>query len=118
MQQENRSNQTVPANFPIQVGHSTNLLSLPRHERQIYRLFPPVIPHVAGFCNWCGKSYDLIALETLGKYHVATSYDAETVRDRGVRSRAFIDGFETALFSLKGEGLSQPQGCSGPVFQT
>ena len=103
--------------FPFHVGHSTNLLLLPLQERQVYRLLPTVMPNVAGFCDWCGKSYDLIALETLGEYLVATAYDGETVRDRGVRSRAFIDGFEAALFSFKCAGLSQPHGCSGPVVQ-
>ena len=103
--------------FPFHVGHSTNLLLLPLQERQLYRLLPTVMPNVAGFCDWCGKCYDLIALETLGEYLVATAYDGETVRDRGVRSRAFIDGFEAALFSFKGAGLSQPHGCSGPVVQ-
>ena len=103
--------------FPFQAGHSTNLLLLPFQERLQYRLLPPVMPNVAGFCDWCGKCYDLIALETLGEYLIATAYDGETVRDRGVRSRAFIDGFEAALFSFKGAGLSQPHGCSGSVLQ-
>ena len=102
--------------FPFQVGQSTNLLLLPLQERQMYRLLLTVMPNVAGFCDWCGKCY-LIALETLGEYLVATAYDGETVRDRGVRSRAFIDGFEAPLFSFKGAGLSQPHGCSGPVVQ-
>ena len=117
-QQIERSSQVVLPNIPFQVSHSTNLLLLPLHERQINRLFTPVMPHVAGFCDWCEECYDLNALETLGRYLIATSYDTETVRDRGVRSRAFIDGFEAALFSFKGAGLSQPQSCSGPVVQT
>ena len=75
------------------------------------------MPNVAGFCDWCGKCYDLIALETLGEYLVATSYDGETARDRGVRSSAIIEGFKAALFSFKGAGLSQPHGCSDPVVQ-
>ena len=103
--------------FPFRVGHSTNLLLLPLQERQMYRLLPTVVPIIAGFCDWCGKCYDLIALETLGEYLVATAYDGETVRDRGVRSRAFIDGFEAALFSFKGAGLLQTHGCSEPVVQ-
>ena len=53
--------------FPFQAGHSTNLLLLPFQERLQYRLLPPVMPNVAGFCDWCGKCYDLIALETLGE---------------------------------------------------
>ena len=78
---------------------------------------PTVMSNITGLCDWCGKCYDLIALETLGECLVATAYDGETVRDRNVRSRAFINGFEAALFSFKGAGLSQPHGCSGPVVQ-
>ena len=104
-------------NFPFHVGHSTNLLLIPTSERQMYRLFPTVMPNVAGFCDWCGKCYDQIALEILGEYLMATAYDTETVRDRGVRSRAFIDGFEAALFSFKSAGLSQPHSCAGAVGQ-
>ena len=118
MQQNDASNQVVLPSNPFQVGHSTNLLLLPLPERQVYRVFPPVMPLVAGFSHWCGKCYNLIALETLGRYLTASSYDAETVGDRGFRSRAFIDGFEASQFSFKGAGQSQPQSCSGPVKQT
>ena len=93
------------------------MLLIPTSERQMHRLFPTVMPNVAGFCDWCGKCYDQIALEILGEYLIATAYDTETVRDRGVRSRAFIDGFGAALFSFKSAGLSQPHSCAGAVGQ-
>ena len=75
------------------------------------------MPNIAGFCDWCGKTYDQIALETLGEYLLATSYEAETVRDRNVRSRAFKDGFEAALFTFKNAGLLQPSTCMGSGVQ-
>ena len=50
-------------------------------------------------------------------YLVATAYNRETVRDRGVRSRAFVDGFEAALFPIKGAGMSQSHGYSGLVLE-
>ena len=71
------------------------------NERDNCRLFPTVMPNVAGICEYCNKTYDQIALETLGDYLAATAYDGETVRDRGVRSRAFIDGFEAPYSSSK-----------------
>ena len=37
--------------FPFQVDHITNLLRLPLYDRQMYRLFPTVMPNVAGFCE-------------------------------------------------------------------
>ena len=104
-------------NFFFNVEHSSNLLLIPTSERQIHRLFPTVMPHVAGFCDWCGKCYDQIALEILGEYLIATAYGAETVRDRGVRSRAFIDGSEAALFSFKSAGLSRPHSWGGALGQ-
>ena len=104
-------------NFPFNVEHSSNLLLIPTSERRMRRLFPTVMPHVAGFCDWCGKCYYQVALEILGECLIATAYDAETVRDRGVGSRAFIDGFEAAFFSFKSAGLSQPHSCAGAVEQ-
>ena len=103
--------------FIVQATHSTNILFLPAEERNVYRLSPTVMPNIAGFCDWCGKTYDQIALEILGEYLLATAYEAETVRDRNVRSRAFIDGFEAALFTFKSAGLSQPSTCMGAGVQ-
>ena len=107
----------VQVGFPFAVAHSTNVLYMPINERDNCRLFPTVMPNVAGICEYCNKTYDQIALETLGDYLAATAYDGETVRDRGVRSRAFIDGFEAALFIFKRAGLFQPYSCTGPVVQ-
>ena len=80
--------------FSVQTTHSTSVLLLPATERKLYKLSPTVMPNVAGFCNWCGRTYNQIGLEMLGESLLATAYDAETVRDRKVRSWAFIDGFE------------------------
>ena len=89
------------------MANSTNVLFLPAEERNVYRLSPTVMPNIAGFCDCCGKTYDQIALEILGEYLIATAYEAETMQDRNVRSRAFIDGFEAALFTFKNAGLLQ-----------
>ena len=78
-------------------------------------LFPAVMPSVAGFCDWCGNCYDQILLELLGEYLEETAHDAETFRDRTIRSRTLKDGFEAARFSFDGAGLSQPHGCAGLV---
>ena len=97
--------------FPFHVAHSANILFLLVNARLNYRLFPTVMPNVAGVCERCGNQ---VALETLIDYLAATAYDGVTVRDRGVRSRAFIVGFEVALFIFKSAGLSQPSSCAGP----
>ena len=64
--------------FLFNVEHSSNLLLIPTSERQMHRLFLTVMPHVAGFCDWCGKCYDQIALEILCEYLITTAYDTET----------------------------------------
>ena len=65
-QQAPVTNNQQSFNFPFNVEHSSNLLLTPTSERQMHRLFPTVMPHVAGFCNWCGNCYDQIAMEILG----------------------------------------------------
>ena len=52
----------------------------------MYRLATTVKANVAGFCDWCGKFCDQIALEILAEYLWASAYETETMRDRGERS--------------------------------
>ena len=73
--------------------------------------------NVAGYCDLCGKCYNQIALETLGECLVATEYEGETVKERAIRSRAIIHGFEAALLLFKNAGLSLPSICDGSVVQ-
>ena len=87
----------------------------PTHRRM--QLNPPVMPHVQGNCHWCGKTYDEVALDALAAYTIATEYPGETVRDRNIRSRAYLDGFEAALICFKNAGLSQPRACAGSGVQ-
>ena len=108
---------TVQLGFPFNMTHSANSLLIPAQERHSIRLIPTVMPNVAGYCEFCGKCYDQIALETLGENLVATEYEGETVKERTIRSRAFIHGFEAALFLFKNAGLSHPSRCDGSVVQ-
>ena len=66
-----------------------------QQQRNLLRrqLNPPVLPHVQRNCHWCGRSYDEVALDALAAYTAATEYPGETVRDRKIRSRAYLDGF-------------------------
>ena len=112
-----QTQQPVKYGFTVQTTHSTSFLFLPARKRDAYRLSATVMPNIAGFCGWCGRIYDQIGKEILEENLLATSYDAKTVRDRNVRSRAFIDGFEAALFTFKNTGLSQPRSCVGPSEQ-
>ena len=65
-----------------------------------------VMPEVAGYCPECSKTYDQIAVETLTNYVAWSEYPDETIRDRNVRSRAFVDGFGAALICFKNAGSS------------
>ena len=61
--------------------------------------------------------YDEVALDALAAYTATTEYPGETVRDRNIRSRAYLDGFEAALICFKNAGLSQPRACVGSAVQ-
>ena len=89
-----RSVVDVPANFigpyqqvtqfgyPFNILHSNNVLLMTVNERQNFRLFPTVMHNVSGYCDWCGRTFDQVALETFGDYLGATAYDerrSETV---------------------------------------
>ena len=107
------NNPGVAETYPTQAYSSTQ--EQPIHRRM--QLNPPVMPHVQGNCHWCGKTSDEVALEALAAYTIATEYPGETVRDRNIRSRAYLDGFEAALICFKNAGLSQPRACAGPAEQ-
>ena len=74
-------------------------------------LNPPVMLHVQWNCHWCENTYDEVALDALAAYIVASEFPGETVRDRNIRSRAYLDGFEAALICFKNACLSQSRAC-------
>ena len=86
--------------------HSMPANNVSAHYGQILQMNPPVMPEVAGYCSSCMKTYDHIAVETLISYIAWSEYPEETIRDRNVRSRAFVDGFGAALICFKNAGLS------------
>ena len=80
-------------------------------NQPILQMNPSVMPEVAGYCSGCNKTYDQIAVETLTHYVAWSEYPDETIRDRNVRSRAFIDGFGAALICFKNAGLLASYPC-------
>ena len=111
--QGTHNNNGVAEIYPSQAYSS--MQEQPPHRRM--QLNPHVMPHVQGNCHWCGKTYDEVALDALAAYTISTEYPGETVRDRNIRSRAYLDGFEAALICLKNAGLSQPRACAGSGVQ-
>ena len=83
----------------------------PANSQQILQMNPSVMPEVAGFCSRCNKTYDQIAVETLTHYVNWSEYPDETIRDRNVRFRAFINGFGAALICFKNARLSATYPC-------
>ena len=59
------------------------------------------MPHVQGNCHWCGRSYDEVALDALAAYTAATEYPGKTVRDRNIRSRAYLEGSKRHSFASR-----------------
>ena len=111
--QGTHNNPGVPEIYPTQAYSS--MQEQPTHRRM--QLNPPVMPHVQGNCHWCGKTSDEVALDALAAYTIATEYPVETVRDRNIRSPAYLDGFEAALICFKKAGQSQPRACAGSGVQ-
>ena len=111
--------QGIHSNLVAATGNSARNDNAAQQHRNPSRrqLNPPVMPHVQGNCHWCGRTYDEVALDALAAYTTATEYPGETVRDRNIRSRAYLDGFEAALICFKNAGLSQPRACVGSVVQ-
>ena len=85
--------------------------NVPAHNGTLLQMNPPVMPEVAGYCPGCTKTYDKYAVETLTNYVAWSEYPDETIRDRNVRSRAFVDGFGAALICFKNAGLSPGLPC-------
>ena len=83
----------------------------PANSQPVLQMNPSVMPEVTGYCSGCNKTYDQIAVETLTHYVAWSEYPDETIRDRNVRSRAFINGFGAALIRFKNAGLSASYPC-------
>ena len=73
--------------------------------------------HNLGNFHWCARTYDEVALDALAAYKAVTENPGETVRDRNIRSRAYLDGFGAALICFKNAGLSQHRACVGSEVQ-
>ena len=73
----------------------------------------PVLHSIAGYCAACGVTFDQIAVESMNAYIASTEYPGETVRDRSVRARAFLDGIDAGLVMFQTGGLSQGTTCAG-----
>ena len=109
------SRSTLMRGTMLDMGHWVIICNhhhqVPAHNGTLLQMNPPVMPEVAGYCSGCIKTYDQIAVETITNYVAWSEYPDETIRDRNVRSRAFVDGFGAALICFKNAGLSPGLPC-------
>ena len=67
-------------------------------------------------CLICGKSYDQVIEETVADYLNQTAQPGETVRERQIKTNAFIDGIQSGVFTSILPGVSQAAACDGLVY--
>ena len=67
-------------------------------------------------CLVCGKSYGQVIDETVADYLQHTAQPGETVRDRQIKRKAFIDGLQSSAFIFLPPGVSQAAACDGLVY--
>ena len=67
-------------------------------------------------CLVCGKSYDQAIEETVAGYLIQTTQPGETVRERQIKRNAFIDGFQSGVFTFLPKGVSQAAACDGLIY--
>ena len=91
------------------LGHNIQLPSsnnASTHYGPLLQMNHPVMPEVAGYCPDCSKTYNQIAVETITNYVTWSKYPEETIRDRNIRSREFVDELRAALICFINAGLS------------
>ena len=67
-------------------------------------------------CLRCGKSYDQVIEETVADYLNKTEQPGETVRERQIKTNAFIDGFHSGFFNFLRPRVSQDATCDGLLY--
>ena len=100
-------------NYGVKMTHGQQSFqqNRPANGQTILQTNPSVMLEVAGYCSGCNKTYDEITVETLNHYVAWSEYPDETIRDRNLRSRAFIDGNGAVLICFKDAGLSASYLC-------
>ena len=67
-------------------------------------------------CLVCGKSYGQVIDDTVADYLQHTAQPGETVRDRQIKRKAFIDDLQSSAFIFLPPGVSQAAACDGLVY--
>ena len=67
-------------------------------------------------CLVCGKPYKQVIEEAVADYLHQTAEPRETVRDRVLKRKAFIDGLQSGVFTSVPRGVSQAGACGGQVY--
>ena len=67
-------------------------------------------------CSVCGKSYDQVLEETVADYLNQTAQPGESVLERQIKRKAFIDGIQSGVFNFLPPGVSQAAACDGLTY--
>ena len=67
-------------------------------------------------CLVCRKSYDQVIEETVADYLSHTAQPVETVRERRIKRNAFIDGFQSGVFTFLPPEASQAAAFDGLIY--
>ena len=112
-QTANLINGEIPTNCLNQQPDATPIVNVVPPTIPVMLPHIPVLYSISGYCASCGATFDQIAVQSMHTYIAGTEYPGETVRDRSVRARAFLDGLDAGLVMQHRGGLSQGNTCAG-----
>ena len=116
-QEEEEANLEILApETPVHVNqnYANNTDQLQQHQPLLLQTPLSAFYDPLAICHCCGKNANEISVCEMHKYVEQTHYAAETVRERDVRARAFLDGIEAGMRLFSEGGLSRPVGIAGP----
>ena len=67
-------------------------------------------------CLFCGKFYDQVIDEAVADYLNQTAQPGETVRERQIKKKCFIDSIHGGVFTFLPSAVSQAAACDGLLY--
>ena len=122
---ENRGQSEIfwPYNLPENLSNSASYDNPPPNISKVAKRLQNLTLHpqsarnewVTG-CLVCGKPYDQVIEEIVAEYLNRTAQPGETVRERQIKRKAFIDGIQRGVFTFLPPGVSQAAACDGLLY--
>ena len=67
-------------------------------------------------CFGCGKPYEQVIGQTAANYLYQTAQPHETLRERLIKRRGFIDELQCGVLTFIPRGVAQDAACDGQVY--